>query len=364
MRGRLIAEVDLAIGAEPHAEERKVAEHPERGLVLRDAIERGAGRGAEACQQRTHADPRAIAPDPDQQHAREQRAAPRVADGAEEGQEHEQTGAQPEDAAAAQREDERQRHDDDGDHRQVATQQLLAHARGAQERAQADAPGVTGPRGQPAQAEEDRHREPRREVIGIAPRGREAAAIREVAPGEQPRLTGEIVEEPEEAEQAAEGDEHARQPAEVLPRGERVHHEVVDGDVAREEQRGVERLARPHAADRQKRRREVERQRAHGLRGREGPRHERAVAEHELEREVGEQQKHGKIERRAAPAQASPGDLLEQPRGDADAHEQAAHRQRPRPPRARGEGRPEEQRIDGAARDYGKLYRLMCRCTP
>ena len=48
----------------------------------------------------------------------------------------------------------------------------------------------------------------------------------------------------------------------------------------------------------------------------------------------------------------------------ADAHEQAAHRQRPRPPRARGEGRPEEQRIDGAARDYGKLYRLMCRCTP
>ena len=148
VRGRLIAEVDLAIGAEPHAEERKVAEHPERGLVLRDAIERGAGRGAEACQQRTHADPRAIAPDPDQQHAREQRAAPRVADGAEEGQEHEQTGAQPEDAAAAQREDERQRHDDDGDHRQVATQQLLAHARGAQERAQADAPGVTGPRGQ------------------------------------------------------------------------------------------------------------------------------------------------------------------------------------------------------------------------
>src|SRR3989442_2308034 len=77
-----------------------------------------------------------------------------------------------------------------------------------------------------------------------------------------------------------------------------------------------------------------------------------------------EQQRNGEVEGGGRQGHATLGGLPDEPRGRADADEQAAHRQRPRPPGSGSERRPEEQCPDGRARDYGKLYRLMCRCTP
>jgi hypothetical protein len=82
------------------------------------------------------------------------------------------------------------------------------------------------------------------------------------------------------------------------------------------------------------------------MRGRQRPRDERAVAEQQLEGEIGEEQRQRQVERGAAPDEAALGQLSRRPRGGAGADEQAADRQRPRAPGAGGDGRPDQQRVN------------------
>jgi hypothetical protein len=170
------------------------------------------------------------------------------------------------------------------------------------------------------------------------------------SPGQQPRVTREVVEQSQEGHDPTHAEEKTHETADVSARADHVDHQIVDGPVAEEDQRRVERLARRHTAHEPRGHRKGHCQ-SGGWRWCQCPAHERAVAEDELQQEHAGEERERKIERRAPPLQPAFDEHRRQPCGRGDRDEEEGDGEWPAAVGAGGQRCPDEQRHEGAAAD-------------
>ena len=238
--GRLVPEIDVPIGAEPDAEHRKGPEHAEARAELQEPAH--VEIAPEAIEQRLEADPGAIARGERQEQAHEHEARPHATREALQRQERAQRHGDADDAPAAQREDEGERHDGDRDHGQGAADQLLA--RPPRRPGRARVLGRARPGEHVADSEADQHLEPRGEMIRIDEGARQPGPRRGLAPSEEPGPAGEVVEEREKRHHPAEEQQHPQQAVEPEARPHEIDDEDVHRGVGEEEAEGARGLRR------------------------------------------------------------------------------------------------------------------------
>ena len=344
---RLVAQVDVMIGAESHAQQRERPEHGQAAHGL-DPATRIVGV-PDPLEERLEADPGGVGPRRDQE-GRDYRQAPTNPVQSPEQREEDEARDQPaHHGAAAQREDHGHRHRDHREHRQVATDGVLPSGGGAEQVPERERP-LRGPaaRQQIPDAEEDQHHEPGGEVVGVDEGRRDPPGGRRGPPAKQPGLAREVVQQREECQEPAQGQEGAQQAVELWARADLMDHQDVGAHVGQEEQEGPDRMGRGQRAQGEHERRQVRGAGEIPGRGQRPGRH-RVVAQGQLDEDEGNQQGQRPIDGRAPPRQLALGHHPQQPAQQPTQHQELGDGQRPGVARAGGQRSPEEECVETGA---------------
>jgi hypothetical protein len=197
-----------------------------------------------------------------------------------------------------------------------------------------------------ADAEKDQHRQPGAEVVRVREGPRQPPCGGGVSPPEQPGVAREVVQQPEEREQPAQGQESGYQAVELWPRVDQLDDQDVGARVGQEQQESSDRMGRGQRAEG-----EHERGQGRGATPRRGqrPGRQRAVAQGELDEDEGNQQAERPIEGRAPPGQLALGHHPQQPAQQPTQHQELGDGQRPGFIGAGGQRSPEEECVEAGA---------------